>query len=218
MKSHIITVFLGIFMLFMTVFGGYVSSRNKRDQIIFIFTGVICLILLVIQTMMTYENQNKIESNISSLLEASNKIKKIDEKQLEIRQKEKDAYYSIVVSLIPDLEAHRLILANAGKTNIYLWSSKLGKEDPVILREPQILAPGYGLYVDTAKLEKTIKEIYPLNGEEAVPFEVFSKNEKSEEYILKFILGIIVTDGKISIHTQHRGTIKEKWSEKYKQK
>lgn len=216
-----ITIILGVLMLFMSAYGGHVSSKNKKQQAIFWIVGCICLILLVVQALRINNYQEKLDKKLSSISEDTKDIKNqgnelptISKKELEIRQKELELSYAVSVDMVHDPGTQQLRIYNRGKSNIYLWGTKLGDGQRVIDKEPRIISPTPEsfYYLLTNNLEKRIHEVFPLNGETYIPFDIFLTNIQSQKYIVNFKLWVVVTDGKITIHTQNINIAKVDWS------
>ncbi len=103
---------------------------------------------------------------------------------------------------------------NRGKTNIFLWGTKVNAGVKTIERQPRVITPTPDsfYYLKMEEMEKDILAKLGPNGESRVPFEAYFENAKSQRYIAKFLWWVVVADNKITIHTQNVGIDRADWA------
>ncbi|HEX7401947.1 MAG TPA: hypothetical protein VF369_07190, partial [candidate division Zixibacteria bacterium] len=72
----VITILLGVLMLLMTVYGGYVSAKNRKQQIVFCSIGFVCLFLHVVYSILNSNSQRDLRDLMKK---QQNRLESIDQ-------------------------------------------------------------------------------------------------------------------------------------------
>ena len=114
---------------------------------------------------------------------------------------------------------HQLRFYNRGRSNLYLWGTRLGDGKPLIGKEPRLISPaGNGLigqafyYILGDSLEREALEKIGKDGETRVPFEAFVAAEDKKRYRIRYSFWVVVKAGNMTIHTQNTGMSEMDWT------
>jgi hypothetical protein len=199
------------------------EQARKRYKYAFWFFALFAIVLIGWQAYRTEKYQDRsstaidkqgkrIESLTEDIRQRDEELANLNRQQLDVSQKELALKYQPSVDVV--YEKKRLKIYNRGKTNLLFWGTKLGNGPKSISSEPRIISPTpdsfYYLLIN--ELEKEIMEKFPPNFQTYVPFEIFIANEKSQKYIVKCLLYIVLVNGEVTIHTQNVGILKTAWS------
>jgi hypothetical protein len=123
-------------------------------------------------------------------------------KQAAINQQLYDLHFTLAPEIAYDTDQKRLRIFNRGKENIWLWGTKYGTGPKSIEKEGRLISPAGFYYLLTANMEKEVREKVGTGGDIRVPFEVYFKDGRHRPYIVRIILFIQVTEGKMAVHAQ----------------
>jgi hypothetical protein len=132
-------------------------------------------------------------------------------------QKELGLFYDVSVSMICDSPNKRLSFINDGRTNVSLWGFNMTGV-PIIDKDGRVLTPGTMLAynIDIAFLYVYVTQTVPQGANAMVPFEVYTRNERKEEFVIHAFFAVTWENGAPVIRVQEGPIVPERWSAKKK--
>jgi hypothetical protein len=127
-------------------------------------------------------------------------------------QKQLALFYDVSITAVFDQEKKGLTFINNGRTNISIWGFKIGEDAPSIEKEGRTIAPGAAYKVDGAAMYDSIIARFPRPMDGLIPFEVYAKNERGEEFIAHDYLGLHWVKDVGLLNTQTTSITPEHWS------
>ena len=115
-------------------------------------------------------------------------------------------------NLVMLVDPDRLRLENYGQKEIYIFGVKFDAGPANMEDEPRIVPPKHNYYFLSARLQQEAHTRIGSNGEALKNFEMYLKDYVHNEYIARFKLLFVITDGSLIIHSQHTGICQKEWS------
>jgi hypothetical protein len=119
--------------------------------------------------------------------------------------------YAISVVLIYDENQKRLNLFNNGKTNIWLWGTKLSRQQPSLDKVGRVIAPGGYYYFDFTSNRQEFAQKLPKDRESLIPFDVYLKTANGKPYVVETLLVVSWQGDALRIRTQITSIRPSKW-------
>jgi hypothetical protein len=114
-------------------------------------------------------------------------------------QKELGVTYEVSLNVKFDFTTDQIIITNEGRTRVSLWGSKVGKSGIVMEKGPRTLAPGVPYLITGHEVTTGLSGIVPKGGFAPVPFVMFIKNERGEEFVARYEFTQIMMMGPMQI-------------------
>jgi hypothetical protein len=106
----------------------------------------------------------------------------------------------------------RLVLYNKGKKDFYLFGDKFDAQPPDMANPPVVVPKDGYYYLLNNLLQQWALANIGQNGQRLVPFAMYFMDEdKTQKFVGKFKLLIVVTQGVVTTHTQMFGVVQENW-------
>ena len=118
-------------------------------------------------------------------------------------QKQLALYYDVSMNIVFDPDKKELTFINNGRTNIALWGTKAGEDAAQIEKEGRTIPPNGGFTMGAATTCNFMTARFPKPSEGSVPYEVYIKNERREEFVLRGNFGMSWQGdaGKLTVQT-----------------
>jgi hypothetical protein len=132
----------------------------------------------------------------------------------EALQKQLALFYDVSINVAYDVDKKLVVLTNDGRTNVAVWGQKFGTEPPDINANGTTIIPG-GMTTNsqTASFNSLLTQIKVPHGQVfLIPFELYLKNEKGEEYVQRCNFIIFGEDDPRRIETQTISVTPEHWT------
>jgi hypothetical protein len=97
-------------------------------------------------------------------------------------QKQVALFYDVSIIPVYDEGQKRLNIVNSGRTGIVLWGLKLADQKPDIDTEGRTVSPNSTYSIDAKKIVEAVITLKPKGTDGLVPFEIYLKNERGEEF------------------------------------
>jgi hypothetical protein len=133
-------------------------------------------------------------------------------------QKELGLFYDVSLSIRYDIATKQLLFTNKGRTNLILWglgSDFLGIPPIIIEKEGRVIAPSTEYFLGMPEIYSDISRRFQAGATGFVPFEAYVKNEKGEEFVAHFKIGVYWENETMKLGTQVVSISPEHWSLKY---
>jgi hypothetical protein len=119
--------------------------------------------------------------------------------------------YAISVVLTYDDSQRRLNLFNNGKTNIWLWGTKLSNQKPTLEKEGRVIAPTGYYYFNFAPIRQELVQKLPKGGESQILFDVYLKTANGRPYVVVALLVASWSGDVLQLRTQITSVRPSKW-------
>jgi hypothetical protein len=119
--------------------------------------------------------------------------------------------YAISVVLTYDDGQRSLNLFNNGKTNIWLWGTKLSNQRPTLEKEGRVIAPTGYYYFDFTSNRQEFAQKLPKGSESRIPFDVYLKTANGKPYVVETLLVASWQSDALQIRTQITSVRPSKW-------
>jgi hypothetical protein len=96
----------------------------------------------------------------------------------------------------------RVVLFNKGKTNLYLWGTKLDEQKPSMEKEPFIVTPLGSYYIYAKTFKDELLHQVPKGSKARVPFDLYLKTTNGRQYIAKSYFSVWWDGDALKIDTQ----------------
>jgi hypothetical protein len=101
-------------------------------------------------------------------------------------QKELAVAYEVSLNVKFDITSDHIIITNEGRTRVALWGSKVGKSGTVMEKGPRTLTPGVPYLITGHEVSTGLTGVVPKGGFAPVPFVMYVKNERGEEFVARY--------------------------------
>jgi hypothetical protein len=129
-------------------------------------------------------------------------------------QKELSLFYDVSVSTIYTPSDKRLVVANMGRTNVVVGGIKILDGPTLMVPEGRVLTPQGTFNFELNLAHDVIVRLAAQNEDGLAAFDVYLKNERSEEFVIHSYFVVSLTD-KTTITGVQEGTITpQHWSSK----
>lgn len=129
-------------------------------------------------------------------------------------QKELAVAYEVSLNVKFDVTTDRIIVTNEGRTRVVLWGSKVGKSGVVMEKEPRTLIPGVPYLFIGHEVTTGLSGMVPKGGFPPVPFVMFIKNERGEEFVARYEFAQMTMMGPMQIQPIMLSIMPFEWSKK----
>jgi hypothetical protein len=129
-------------------------------------------------------------------------------------QKELAVSYEVSLNVKFDITSDRIIITNEGRTRVFLWGSKVGKSGIVMEKGPRTLTPGVPYLITGHEITTGLSGIVPKGGFPPVPFVMFIKNERGEEFVARYEFAQMTMMGPMQIQPIMVSITPFEWSKK----
>jgi hypothetical protein len=129
-------------------------------------------------------------------------------------QKELAFSYEVSLNVKFDVTTDRIIVSNEGRTRVALWGSKVGKSGVVMEKGPRTLTPGVPYLIIGHEVTTGLSGIVPKGGFPPVPFVMFIKNERGEEFVARYEFAQMLMMGPSQIQPVMLSIAPFEWSKK----
>jgi hypothetical protein len=166
-----------------------------------------------------FEKQQLIWSNMERSSEATASALLATQETMKMMnwslQKQLALSYEIAVTPIWDASTKKITIMNNGRTNIAVWGTKLS-DGPAIIWNSRVISP-LGTYIITADyIYNELQQKTPKGTGQFVPFELYIKNDKGEEFVEHCEIGASWKDDDLILGMQIVSVEPEHWSENIK--
>ena len=121
-------------------------------------------------------------------------------------------FYDVALVVTIDNATKRMTFANTGRTNIVLFGLKLGAGEATFEKEGRTVSPTAGYGIDATESYASIAKVFPKGTGGLIPFEVYVKNEKGEEFTTRCRVGVSWVKDEMSLTTQVVSVTPDHWS------
>jgi len=129
-------------------------------------------------------------------------------------QKELAFSYEVSLNVKFDISSDQIIITNEGRTRVSLWGSKVGKSGIVMEKGPRTLTPGVPYLIIGHEVTTGLTGIVPKGGFPPVPFVMFIKNERGEEFVARYEFAQMTMMGPMQIQPIMVSITPFEWSRK----
>jgi len=130
-------------------------------------------------------------------------------------QKELAVAYEVSLNVKYDITSDRIIITNEGRTSVALWGSKVGKSGIVMEKTARTLTPGVPYSIPGPEVSAGLSGVLPPGGFRPVPFVMFVKNERGEEFVARYEFVALTRVGPLQIQPIMVSITQFKWSKKH---
>lgn len=168
-----------------------------------------------------FEKMHGVLSSLQTSSEATAKtltaLQKTTESMNGAIQKELSLFYDVSVSTIYSPSDKKLTIANTGRTNITIGGIKVSTGEPQIVPEGRVLIQQATYSIDLASVYDAIVQQGLKDPNGLVPFDVYVKNEKLEEFVIHSYFVVSLKDKATTIVGAQEGSITpQHWPSKKK--
>jgi len=129
-------------------------------------------------------------------------------------QKELAFSYEVSLNVKFDITSDQIIITNEGQTRVTLWGSKVGKSALVMEQTPRTLTPGVPYLITSHDVTTGLSGVVPKGGFAPVPFVMFIKNERGEEFVARYEFAQMGMTGPMQIQPIMVSITQFEWSKK----
>jgi len=131
-------------------------------------------------------------------------------------QKQLGLFYDVSVNVVYDEPKKMINVINGSRTNIQLWGLEIGGVKPKIDTEGRTIeGNNAGWEFDVAPQYEALRAKGPQGQMFKVPFELFLKNERGEEFVVHCYMGTIWNKDTMTLSTETTSVTPERWSREY---
>jgi hypothetical protein len=130
-------------------------------------------------------------------------------------QKQLALFYEVSVTPIWDASTKKITIVNTGRTNIAVWGTKFS-DYPALMWDSRVISP-MGTYIVTAGyIYDGLLERVPKGAGQFVPYDLYIKNDKGEEFVEHCEIGTSWTNDDLILGMQVVSVEPEHWSKDIK--
>jgi len=107
--------------------------------------------------------------------------------------------YEVSLNVKFDVTSDQIIITNEGRTRVSLWGSKVGKSAVVMEKGPRTLTLGVPYLITGHEVTTGLTGVIPKGGFPPVPFVMFIKNERGEEFVARYEFAQMMMMGPMQI-------------------
>jgi hypothetical protein len=122
--------------------------------------------------------------------------------------------YEVSLNVKYDITSDRIIITNEGRTSVALWGSKVGKSGIVMEKGARTLTPGVPYLITGHEVTAGLTGVVPKGGFPPVPFVMFVKNERGEEFVARYEFVELMMMGPVQIQPIMISIAPFNWSRK----
>jgi len=122
--------------------------------------------------------------------------------------------YEVSLNVKYDITSDRIIITNEGRTSVALWGSKVGKSGIVMEKGARTLTPGVPYLITGHEVTAGLTGVVPKGGFPPVPFVMFVKNERGEEFVARYEFVELMKMGPVQIQPIMISITPFNWSRK----
>ncbi len=141
-------------------------------------------------------------------------LEKTSKQMNEAVQTELAVAYEVSLNVKFDITTDRIIITNEGRTNVTLWGSKVEKSGIVMEKGPRTLTPGVPYLITGHEVTAGLTGVVPKGGFPPVPFVMFIKNERGEEFVARYEFAQMLMMGPSQIQPIMLSIAPFEWSKK----
>jgi len=119
--------------------------------------------------------------------------------------------YDVSVAVTFDQNLRRIILANNGRTNLYVWGDQLNRGKQVMEAKPKMVTPGGSYYIIADSFYEELGRKLPKGSKDTIPFDVFIKNEVGDSFVIESQFFAVWYNDLLTIHTQTSSVRRVNW-------
>jgi hypothetical protein len=165
------------------------------------------------------EKQFKALNNLEKSSEATAKtLATLQETMKEMNrgvQSELGLSYEVSLNVKYDITTDRANVTNEGRTSVTLWGSKIGSAATVMEKGPRTLTPGMPYSIVTREVYAGFAGPTPVGVvKPPVPFVMFLKNERGEEFVARYQFVGLTAQGPLQIQPEMLSITPMVWSQK----
>ena len=127
-------------------------------------------------------------------------------------QKQLALFYDVSVNVLFDPEKKLVSFVNNGRTNVSIWGTRMADEPLSLLNEGRIIPPGGAYQIPGGPTGDLLITRFPKPSKGFLPFEVFIKNERGEQFIQRGYVGIRWGNEVPEIVVQTSSIVPESWN------
>jgi hypothetical protein len=158
------------------------------------------------QIFQNLESSSKATANTMTALEATT------ETMNGALQKQLTLFYDVSVNVLFDTEKKLVGFVNNGRTNVSIWGIRMEQEPMILLAEGRSIPPGGAFQIPGGPAYDFVRRRFPKPSEGLVPFEVFIKNGRGEEFIQHGYLGVRWPNESGEFVIQTTSIVPQSWS------
>lgn len=132
-------------------------------------------------------------------------------KQTSINQSLYEMHFTPSVAVIWNPDDKRVHIINTGKENIWLWGIRFGNGQKMVEKEGRLISPGTFYYLFAEDIEREILDKVAPEEDRILPLEVYIKDGAQRPNIVKVLLTVRVSSGKMTIHAQTIAIDQTQW-------
>ncbi len=131
-------------------------------------------------------------------------------------QKQLGLFYEMSIDVLYDDPKKSINLLNVGHTNITLWGMRFFGGKPLIDGEGRtIVANGGGWEFRIGDQYTFLEKTFPNGQRGELPFELYLKNERGEEFVAHCYLGTMWNKDALSLSSETKSVVPEHWSRSF---
>ena len=134
-------------------------------------------------------------------------------------QKQLALYYDVSLNVYFNLDSKKLELTNMGRTNISLWalgSQFLHEEPSIVTNGGRTVVTGTQFSIEASGTYTLIRARYPVGFATLVPFEIYLKNERREEFVAHCDFVVTWDKDTMKLGTQTVSITPEHWPRRFR--
>jgi hypothetical protein len=167
-----------------------------------------------------FEAEQKVFDNLEKSSEATAAAlvaaQQILQKMNESLEKQLALSYDVMLVATYDNPSKKMIFSNGGRTNIALWGWKIEGTLPSVGGGPRTIIPGGSYGGAMPELTEILTKLTRKGVDRLVPFEIYVKNERGEEFTVYANFGITWQNEQMQVGTQTVTIVPDHWSRRLK--
>lgn len=192
--------------------------RSRRD----LWLEVIIISLIVIEIAFSYVSLREsreqfavlhnLESSSASTASTLTELQQTTEQMSKAVQEQLALSYEVALNVDINAVDNRLEITNAGRTPVTLWGMRIADDAISMLTHPHILAPGTSSSFPGERIIALGVEQVNKRRAASLPLTLFLKNEKSQEFIARYVFVNAPLNRPFSMWTQTISVTPATWS------
>ena len=161
-----------------------------------------------------YQVLTNLQTSSSATASTLTELQATSKQMNEAVQNELAVAYEVSLNVKFDITSDQIIITNEGRTRVSLWGSKVGKSSIVMEKVPRTLTPGVPYLITGHEVTTGLTGVVPKGGFPPVPFVMFIKNEREEEFVARYEFAQMLMMGPSQIQPIMLSITPFEWSKK----
>jgi hypothetical protein len=160
----------------------------------------------------------KLKESASATADTLTALKSTTEVMNVAMQRQLALFYDVALVVTIDNGTKRMTFSNTGRTNIVLFGLKLGDGEAIFEKEGRTVSPTAAYQIDASESYASIAKRFAKGAGGLIPFDVYVKNEKGEEFTTHCRIGVSWAKDEMDLTMQIVSVTPDHWSRRITRK